>query len=150
MEPSVRLIVALLVAPMLAAILVATGLTVLSGCFGYGCALNSISASASFGAMFGFFVGIPAAVLGGLPVHRLLVRTQRTHVAFYIAAGTLIGLPAAVAAIAFVSSGAISMPLSAWLLLLLIGGAAGAAAALLFWLIRRPDRDTANPDTATP
>lgn len=147
MEPSLRLLIALLVAPMLASILAAAGITIFSGCFGYGCAVNTVVASVMFGAMFGFFIGIPAAVLGGLPAHHMLVMARRTHALFYVGAGALIGLPAAVAAVAFASRGSMTMAPSAWLLSLVIGAAAGAAAAYMFWLIRRPDRLAANPAT---
>lgn len=149
MEPSVRLVVAVLVAPVVTSVLVITGLVLLSGCVGFGCTSGTIVSTMGMGAMFGVLIGIPAAVFGGLPSHHILMRTRRTHPGFYALAGALVGVPTAIAGVVFMSRGAIMLSIGGWGIAFAFCALAGAVSALLFWLIRRPDRDAANLGTAT-
>jgi hypothetical protein len=147
MAHSVRLVVAVLVAPVVTSVLLITGGTLLTGCLGYGCLVDTIGAIMGIGVMAGVLIGVPATVIGGLPAHRFLIQTRRTHAGFYVLAGGLVGLPTAIAAVVFTSPGALTMSLGGWGFACAFCAVAGALSALLFWFIRRPDRDAANPVT---
>jgi hypothetical protein len=102
---------------------------------------------AGFGVMglnLGAVLGWPAMLLGGLPVHRLLMRRGLTGGLTYALSGTAVGIVTLLPYL--ISTGdwwlAPAALFEAWPILL-AGPATGFLAAGLFWLIRRPDRLTA-------
>ena len=108
-----------------------------------------------YGFAYGVSVGPWAMILLGIPAHFLLKKTGIHGLWAYTLAGILIG-----ALVPFLVMGSMSvwsralypwsrafddavrtMPLGAWL---------GLCIAVIAWLIRRPDRDAANPPTPLP
>jgi hypothetical protein len=145
-----RLLAGLVLAPLGASAAAAMTLAAITICPSYGCSLEIFTFAGLVGVTYGAVVGVPTALLAGLPVHHLLSITGRTHVLPYVLAGGLIGLPAAVFGLAILSRGSLNMSAEGWAFASALGASTGAISALVFWLIRRPDRDGANPDTATP
>lgn len=126
-----RLAIATIVAPLLGA--ASTAMIALPVVCGeeISCAPISFGFAAVFGGWFGLFIGLPAMVLLGLPIHALLVKRRITAIFVYAGAGALIG--AAVSIFYFM--------LKATAFWVALGAGAGATSAALFWLIRRPDRN---------
>lgn len=93
-----------------------------------------------FGGALGVFLGWPAMILGGLPVHAWLVRKDRTEWLPYALIG--LGVGTVTMLIYLLATGGWRDPLG--LLdggpLLLSGPLTGFLAASLFWLIRLPPR----------
>lgn len=89
------------------------------------------------GAMLGVVYGGPVFILLGLPLHGLLIRRGLTAWPIYAGAGALVsGL-----AVSLLVSGFRSFDMPLWFAF------AGAIATSVFWLIRRPDRIGASPQT---
>lgn len=91
------------------------------------------------GLMMGGVLGWPLMMLLGLPVHAVLLHTTTARAWHYVAAGLAAGIGAGFLRYARERDATTDD----FVTLLSIGGAAGALAALIFWLVRRPDRDTA-------
>ncbi|MBL8537833.1 MAG: hypothetical protein JNM59_10565 [Hyphomonadaceae bacterium] len=137
---AVRLIAATIVAPLLggavsgaAFVLITGGVTEIS--------LHLARHGAVFGLVFGVLLGIPAMLLGGLPLHALFMRRRWRGVWIYGASAAGIGAIAS-AGYAFFDFGPGITPI---LRFAVLGAGTGALCGLLFWLIRRPDREA---DTA--
>ncbi len=151
MPRRIRLLAALVLAPLGASATVAMSLAAITICPRYGCNLEILTFAGLAGVTYGAVVGVPTVVLAGLPVHHILSIIGRTHVLPYVLAGGLIGLPAAVFGLAILSRGSLNMSAEGWAFACALGAITGAMSALVFWLIRRPDRDVrANPPTSTP
>lgn len=135
-----RLVAATLAAPLLGA--AGAAMTALPAICGeeISCAPISFGFAALFGAWFGLFIGLPAMVLLGLPIHALLVKRRTTSVFAYAGAGAVVGAAVSLA----------YFTLQATAFWVALGAGAGALASAIFWLIRRPDRVTANPHTSLP
>jgi uncharacterized membrane protein YfcA len=76
----------------------------------------------------------------GLAWHAFATRRNWTGLAFYLAPAAIVGVLGGLMA----SSGTSQLWMGAY------GALLGALTALFAWLIRRPDRDTPNPDRAAP
>lgn len=97
----------------------------------------------------GLVLGWPTMFLAGLPTHAWLLRQGRASWLSYAIAGALIGLAPATL-VEMLAVGTRATPQN-WAFILGVGAATGLVSALLFWLIRRPDRDSAsNPPTSSP
>jgi hypothetical protein len=110
---------------------------------------------AIYGIAYGCGVGMAAMIVFGLPIHAALVRLNLRHLPAYALGGIPAGAAApflftGFASVFFggaytwrqaLSDGLNIVPLGAWL---------GACVLAVFWLIRRPDRDAANPPTPAP
>ena len=154
-----RLILAVLFTPILAAGLIAAGLAMMiapdlvfrvmiDSTTTRPATLPEIMASligfGFLGGAFGIFLGWPAMMIAGLPAHRWLVRKGRTDWLPYaltgLAAGTVTML------IYFLATGSLRDP--SLLLdaspLLATGPLTGFPAASLFWLVRLPGRISAS------
>jgi hypothetical protein len=151
----VTLISATLVAPIFAATLTATLLALLifpdlifrtevtSGVYRAATLREMATSLVGFsfmGLAFGIVIGWPAMLIGGLPLHRLLVRHQNTQAWAYALAGTLVGT--VVMVIYFMLANGWRDPVAVFLSgpVLLSGPVTGFLSAGFFWLIRRPDR----------
>jgi hypothetical protein len=88
------------------------------------------------------WIAYPAMVLLGLPTHALLMWRNYRSVLFYAGAGALYGLVTTLALSFFVDPDIANA--------IAITTTACATCAVIFWLIRRPDRDAANPATSPP
>lgn len=96
-----------------------------------------------FGAIFGAIWGTLLTLIAGLPMHDVLLRRQSTRAGHYTIAGGFIGLAPGVS---FAFGSLIGTTADRWgdaASFVLAGAAAGTIGGLTFWLIRRPDRDTA-------
>jgi hypothetical protein len=153
-----RLILAVLFAPILAAGLVAALLAIImvpemvfetqiDSATSQPASIPQIMASlvgfGVFGGALGVFLGWPAMILGGLPVHAWLVRKGRTDWLPYALIGLGVGTITMLIYLLATGSWRDPMGLLDGGPLLLSGPLTGFLAASLFWLIRLPPRSSA-------
>ncbi len=142
-----RLAVAVCAAPVAAFAIASVCAAALMRCVDEMCVPALLPYGAMYGVMLGLALGWPTMMLIGLPLHGWLLRHVRTGVLSYVLAGAVAAMAPTLAseAVAFAQSPA-DRPAAA---VLIFGAATGVLCGLLFWLIRRPDRDAANPPTST-
>lgn len=101
----------------------------------------NLPAAMSMGFLIGAFLGLPAALTLGLPIHLLLLRYGWTSLLHYSAFGAVIAFAMqSTLMLAFNGLSFLGAEHGIWALSLLTA-LAGAIGGLVFWLIRRPDRD---------
>lgn len=104
-----------------------------------------------------FFLNTIVSLTLGLLWHGFVERLGWTSVHAYWLPALLVGvaIPLTLMALPLTAAGEIRPPIdSSWMttfaLLMTLGISFGALTALFAWLIRRPDRDAANPRTPAP
>jgi hypothetical protein len=167
---NIRLIAAFFVAPTVATMFFAIFLSLLNfvrfswqaGQFELSTLAMAFILGSLSGIGYGAFVGYPAMLLLGLPLHILLYRSGRRSVAFYVMAGAFVGFVAIVIAasilwLSVLHGNETQSVFSDRLELIVtfaittgVSACVGALAGCLSWLIRRPDRDPPNPVTQSP
>lgn len=153
----IRLILAMLLSPVVAAAIAAIiigilvgGVDAMSSCYdppyehpcgaaNFGDMLHFTGVASVLGGMLGAIIGWPTMLIGGLPAHAYLTRTNRTHSWIYIILGLVIGSLAMMVYFAIVGD-LIDLLTGEGGWLALSGPLSGALTAGLFWLIRRPDQ----------
>jgi len=130
-----RLFAAIIVTPILGAILTITAIEIYSS--GGGGTGSDYTELLRIAIVFGAVIGWPAMLVLGLPIHSLLCRFKARHWAAYAFLGAVVGAIAALIASHFI----FGVNLRYLLLdsfVLIIGCPTGAFAATLFHLIRGP------------
>jgi hypothetical protein len=99
---------------------------------------------ALLGAGLGTIIGWPAMLLGGLPLHGLLIRARQFEWKAYVLAGVAAGTIAMIVYVGATSefSSANKSMIAPHLAIWLAGPLTGGLAAYLFWRIRRPDKSS--------
>lgn len=153
-----RLVVALVLAPVIGC---AVGTTLYGSAHAFFIAreqfdlISTILVAPTYGLFYGLTIGLAATLLLGLPAHIVLSHFEQRHAWGYLLAGVIIGLvtPFLLMSTFSLFSGSSyptqralddaqrTLPLAALL---------GFCIAGVAWLIRRPDRDAANPATPAP
>lgn len=152
----IRLIIATLLAPIVAAAIAAIviglpmgGADMMTACNEppydpcgaptFGDILQFVGTASVIGGMMGAAIGWPAMLIGGLPAHAYLTRRNQTHFWIYTALGAVIGSVAMIVYFAIVGD-LMSLLVGDGGWLTISGPLSGGLAAGLFWFIRRPDR----------
>jgi hypothetical protein len=97
----------------------------------------------ALGVLMALYFAFPAMILIGLPAHAVLSAMNSRYVLGYAICGVVPGIVLA----ALYHYGGAAFPDFQTLAL---GGMLGGSTAIYFWLLRRPDRDAANPTTPAP
>lgn len=102
--------------------------------------ISNLGGTSFIGSLFGVVLGWPAMIIGGLPIHRILLGRGMTGGGVYMLTGLLIGTLVMLAY--FILANGWRDPVAVFESgpLLLSGPITGALSAFVFWLIRRPDQ----------
>jgi len=96
----------------------------------------------------GALLGVPAMVLFGLPIHSILLAFGYRSAWHYSLMGALAGMVVGAIVLLWLSDAPAET--TNWAPSFALGSFTGALSALTFWLVRRPDRDAANPARPAP
>lgn len=153
----IRLIIAMLLSPIVAAAIAAIvigilvgGVDAVSSCYDppyehpcgaadFADMLHFTGVASVLGGMLGAIIGWPTMLIGGLPAHAYLTRSDHTQSWIYVVLGLVIGSLAMMVYFAIVGD-LIDLLTGEGGWLALSGPLSGALTAGLFWLIRRPDQ----------
>lgn len=96
-------------------------------------------AFAPLAALVAAYFALPASLTFGWLVHSVLRQRQITGLRWYVLGAVLVGIPLQIIGLFSIPDGIVF-----W------GLPVAALSGCFLWLIRRPDRDAANPDTRAP